>query len=313
MTAANATECFSDRLLDACERRGGPICIGIDPMLENLPEAVRQRISAEAEAGGAIEAAVDAIYDFCLTVLKTVAPHVPVVKFQSAYFEKYLWEGVQAYYHLVLQAKELGLLVIGDVKRGDISSTAAAYAAGHLEEQEVALPHAVTVNPMLGLDTLQPFVSAARRQGKGLFVLVRTSNPGSSELQDVRLADGRTWSEMLADGLNPIASAADLIGRQGYSAVGAVVGATQEHTITSLRQRLPHSIFLLPGYGAQGAKAAQTRAAFKDGRGALISASRSIIYAHAEARYASAFGNDWAKCVEQAVLDMKEDVRRTLG
>jgi orotidine-5'-phosphate decarboxylase len=304
-------EFFSDRLLEACDRCGAPICVGIDPVLENLPAAVRERVPAEAS--GATEAAVDAIYDFSLTVLKTVARHVPVVKFQSAFFEKYLWEGVQAYYQLVLKAKELGLLVIGDVKRGDISSTAAAYAAGHLEEDEVALPHAVTVNPMLGLDTIAPFVAAARNQSKGLFVLVRTSNPGSSELQDARLADGRTWSEMLADGLNPIAADPGLIGGSGFSAIGAVVGATQVHTIASLRKRLPHSIFLLPGYGAQGGSAAPTRAAFTDGRGGLISASRSILYAHAEARYANAFGNDWARCVEQAVLDMKEDVRRILS
>jgi orotidine-5'-phosphate decarboxylase len=165
---------------------------------------------------------------------------------------------------------------------------------------------------MLGLDTIQPFINAALKSGRGLFILVRTSNPGSARLQDTKLADGRTWSQMLADELNPIVSSPNLIGRHGYSSMGAVVGATQEHTMSDLRRRLPHSIFLLPGYGAQGAGAAQTRAAFTSGRGAFISASRSILYAHADPRYAGRFGNDWARCVEQATLDMKQDVQKML-
>jgi orotidine-5'-phosphate decarboxylase len=242
------------------------------------------------------------------------------VKFQSAYFEKYLWEGVEAYYSLIQEAKELGLLVIGDVKRGDIGSTATAYAAGHLADPpsrddaaDVLVPDAITVNPMLGLDTLEPFVKVAREADKGLFVLVRTSNPGSGQFQDVKLADGRTWSEMLADALAPVAAAEALVGPSGYSSVGAVVGATQPATMHSLRQRLPQSIFLLPGYGAQGATAEMTRAAFKDGRGAIVSASRSILYAHREAKYADRFGDDWEKCVEQAVLDMREDLGRVVG
>jgi orotidine-5'-phosphate decarboxylase len=247
-------------------------------------------------------------------VLKVVAPLVPCVKFQSAYFEKYLWEGVESYYELIGEAAELDLLVIGDVKRGDIGSTAAAYAAAHLadppseELDDVVVPDAITVSPMLGLDTLRPFVETARDYGKGLFVLVRTSNPGSADLQDVRLQDGRTWSEMLADALRPLAGADGLVGPGGYSSVGAVVGATQPHTMRSLRQRLPQSFFLLPGYGTQGATAEMTREAFRDGQGALVSASRSILYAHREPRYAGRFGADWERCIEQAVLDMRAEL-----
>jgi orotidine-5'-phosphate decarboxylase len=241
---------------------------------------------------------------------------VPCVKFQSAYFEKYLWEGVEAYYSLIQEAAELDLLVIGDVKRGDIGSTASAYAAAHLadppaeELDDVVAPDAVTVNPMLGLDTLRPFVETARDSGKGLFVLVRTSNPGSAELQDVKLQDGRTWSEMLADSLRPIAAGDGLVGPGGFSSIGAVVGATQPHTMRSLRQRLPQSIFLLPGYGTQGATAEMTREAFINGQGAIVSASRSILYAHREPKYATCVGGDWEKCVEQAVLDMRDDLRQ---
>jgi orotidine-5'-phosphate decarboxylase len=261
------------------------------------------------------EAAIDAIFAFTTRVLKVVAPLVPCVKFQSAYFEKYLWEGVEAYYSLIQEAAELDLLVIGDVKRGDIGSTASAYAAAHLADppaedlDDIVVPDAVTVNPMLGLDTLRPFVETARDFGKGLFVLVRTSNPGSADLQDVKLQDGRTWSEMLADSLRPIAAGEGLVGPSGFSSVGAVVGATQPHTMRSLRQRLPQSIFLLPGYGTQGATAEMTREAFVNGRGAIVSASRSILYAHREPKYATCFGGDWEKCVEQAVLDMREDLR----
>jgi orotidine-5'-phosphate decarboxylase len=299
------SEMFADRLVAAIASKKAPICVGIDPIFEMFPEA----ITGPTRNGNDATAVIDAIYKFTTKVLTIVAPHVPCVKFQSAYFEKYLWEGVEAYYSLIHEAKELGLLVIGDVKRGDIGSTAEAYAAAHLLEpafdelDDVVTPDAITVNPMLGMDTLKPFVDAARATDKGLFVLVRTSNPGSVETQDVQLADGRTWSEALADRLRPITES--LVGSSGFSSIGAVVGATQTHTMTSIRERLPKSIFLLPGYGAQGATAEMTRAAFRDGQGALISASRSILYADRDKRYA---GFGWEQAVEQAVLDMKVDL-----
>ena len=304
-------EIFPDRLLAAIEAKGSPICVGIDPIFEMLPDD----IAGNDRDGNDAEAAIDAIFSFTTTLLRVIAPHVPIVKFQSAYFEKYLWEGVEAYYSLIQEAAELGLLVIGDVKRGDIGSTASAYAAAHLadpsfqDHEDVIVPDAITVNPMLGLDTLEPFIAAAKTFGKGLFVLVRTSNPGSAELQDAKLADGRTWSEMLADRLATLAAQTGLVGNRGFSAVGAVVGATQEHTISSLRKRLPQSIFLLPGYGTQGATAQMTQAAFTDGRGAIISASRSILYAHREPKYA---GLSWQAAVERAVLDMKREIAAIL-
>lgn len=302
---------FGERLISAIESKRAPICVGIDPIYESLPDAVAGE-PAKRNANSA-EACIDAIFQFCIDVLRVVAPVVPIVKFQSAYFEKYRWEGVEAYYSLIQEAKDLGLLVIGDVKRGDIGSTAQAYAAGHLsgdtyeEHDDVLTPDAITVNPMLGLDTLEPFTQTATTHGKGLFVLLRTSNPGSALLQDVKLEDGRTWSEALADHLRPVAEAPGLMGQSGFSSLGCVVGATQPHTMTSLRARLPKCVFLLPGYGTQGATGDMTRAAFINGRGALVSASRSILYAHKDARYA---GLDWKKAVERATLDMKEDVGR---
>lgn len=302
-------ELFVDRLLDAIAEKGSPICVGIDPIYEQLPAAVAGPAS-ERDSNDA-EAAIDAIFSFTTTVLKTVAPHVPVVKFQSAFFEKYLWEGVEMYYSLIQEAKDLGLLVIGDVKRGDIGSTSAAYAAAHLADcpfpdAEMVMPDAITINPMLGLDAIEPFVKVAREEGKGLFVLVRTSNPGSADFQDVQLIDGRTWSELVADKLAPIADDPALVGSHGFSNLGAVVGATQAHTMQSLRKRLPRSIFLLPGYGSQGATGEMTQAAFINGQGAIVSASRSILYAHREAKYSSV--GDWSQCVLQAAMEMKADL-----
>ena len=302
--------------MDAAQK-DGPVCVGIDPIFELLPDAVAGDAS-DRDARDP-EEAIDAIFEFTTAVLRIVAPLVPCVKFQSAYFEKYLWEGVEAYYSLIAEAKDLGLLVIGDVKRGDIGSTAEAYAAAHLadiefeESEDVVVPDAITVNPFCGLDTIAPFVQVARDYDKGLFVLVRTSNPGSGELQDAKLADGRTFSEMLADKLAAVASDSSVVGARGFSSIGAVVGATQPQTIQSLRLRLPNSVFLLPGYGAQGATAEMTRAAFKDGTGAIVSASRSILYAHREAKYAQQFGDDWKRCVERAVLDMKQELRQVLA
>ena len=306
------SDLFADRLLDAIAAKQSCVCVGLDPVYEQLPEAVAGPL-ADRDYNDP-EAAVDAIFSFTTTVLKTVAPYVPVVKFQSAYFEKYLWEGVEAYYSLVQEAQELGLLVIGDVKRGDIGSTSAAYAAAHLAESQFAdleahVPDAITINPMMGVDSIEPFVQTAREEGKGLFALVRTSNPGSADFQDVLLADGRTWSEALADRLAGVADDPALVGRYGFSSFGAVVGATQPHTMQSLRKRMPRSIFLLPGYGAQGATAEMTRAAFTDGRGAIVSASRSILYAHREPRYA---GNEWQDAVLQATMAMKEDLANVL-
>jgi orotidine-5'-phosphate decarboxylase len=304
------SDLFSDRLLEAIAKKGSPICVGMDPMFDMLPDAIAG--DARTRNANDAEACIDAIFAFTIKVLEIVAPHVPIVKFQSAYFEKYLWEGVEAYYSLVQEAIEMRLLVIGDVKRGDIGSTSAAYAAAHLaqppfdEMDEVLTPDAITINPFCGLDSIEPFVKTAKDYGKGLFVLVRTSNPGSAQLQDAKLEDGRTYSELLADNLRAVAGASGLVGDSGFSSIGAVVGATQAHTMQSLRQRLPQSIFLLPGYGTQGATADMTRAAFVDGEGAIVSASRSILYAHREERNA---GKSWEDSVLSAAKTMAQDLR----
>jgi len=294
---------FPDRLNAAVESKMSPICVGIDPMVELFPDELRPANLND------IDACVDAIYSFTMQVLEAVAPVTPIVKFQSAYFEKYLWDGVEAYYSLIGEARAMGLLTIGDVKRGDIGSTSAAYADAHLgdpparDDQEIVTPDAITINPFLGMDAIEPFIKTARESEKGLFVLVRTSNPGSAHLQDVKAHDGRTFSELLADQLNALASAPGLVGQSGWSSIGAVVGATQPHTMQSLRARLPRSIFLLPGYGTQGATADMTRAAFVNGRGAIVSASRSILYAYRERP-----GVAWDQAAREAAKRMQEEL-----
>jgi orotidine-5'-phosphate decarboxylase len=292
---------FADRLNAAIAEKGSPICVGIDPMYDMLPDEIAGRPDRrnDNDAGKVI----DHYYTFVVEVLNLIAPLVPVVKFQSAYFEQYHHDGVDAYFSLVHEARQLGLLTIGDAKRGDIGSTSAAYAAGHLEPftgestDEFATPDALTINPMLGMDAIEPFIKTALDTDKGLFVLVRTSNPGSKDFQDVRLESGITWSEHVADTLQKRIAAT---GVSGYSGIGAVVGATQTHTMTSLRKRLPQSIFLLPGYGTQGATADMTRAAFDEqGHGAIVSASRSILYAK---------GDDWRAAIVDAVHTMRGDL-----
>lgn len=303
---------FADRLVGACREKGSVVCVGIDPMPEMMP----REVFGGGGGGGGVRDVLEAVFRFSVGVMDAVAGHAACVKLQSAYFEVFHSEGVEAYFSLVQEASERGLLVIGDVKRGDIGSTSAAYAKAHLAEidesegdGEWQAPDAMTVSPFLGLDTIEPFVSVAEETGKGLFVLVRTSNPGSSLLQDAVLADGRTVSEKLADELAVVAEGQ--VGERGWSGIGAVVGATQGHTMESLRRRLPKSIFLLPGYGAQGATAAMTRAAFDGkGEGAIVSASRSVLYAHRDAKYA---GLRWQQAVERAAQDMKEDLRRLWG
>lgn len=302
-------EHFADRLLDAIARKGSPICVGIDPIYELLPDAIAGP-KAQRNANDA-RACVDAIFEFTTKVLQIIEPHVPCVKFQSAYFEKYLWEGVEAYYELIHEAKEMGFIVIGDVKRGDIGSTSEAYAAAHLVDpvfegmDETVAPDAITINALLGMDSIEPFVKVARETGKGLFVLVRTSNPGSADLQDVKTHDGRTFSELLADTLRPLAASRAMLGSSGFSSLGAVVGATQTHTMESLRERLPNSIFLLPGYGTQGATAEMTRAAFRDGKGGIVSASRSILYPKRD----STGSGSWATAVQHAAESMREELK----
>ena len=299
---ANVPENFADRLLAAIERKGSPVCVGIDPRVDRLPG----ELAVAAEADHARKLA--RIGEFCWQVLQAVAPHVPAVKPQSAYFEAYGPAGVETYFQVVRWARELGLLVIGDVKRNDIGSTAEAYAAGHLAGPHT--PDAVTVNGYFGRDGLEPFRKVCAAQGKGMFVLVRTSNPSAGQVQDFAGADGRKLYQHVAELVASLGEGDGLVGERGYSAVGAVVAATYPDEARELRGRMPQQLFLVPGYGAQGATAGDCAASFKrDGTGAIVNASRSVIYAFSRKEYADA---DWRQAVAAAAGAFAQDIRNAL-
>jgi orotidine-5'-phosphate decarboxylase len=252
---------FADRLADAVERAQSQLVVGIDPVVGQLPDELRGLAPAEA------------FRRFAFGLVDAVAPHVVAVKPQSAFFEALGAEGVRVFEEVCAYARSAGVLVIADAKRGDIGSTARAYAQAF-----IPLADAVTVNPYLGRDSLEPFVEACRREGAGIFCLVKTSNPGGADVQDAALADGRPLWRHVAGLVHELGES--LVGDQGLSSVGAVVGATYPAEIAEARRLLPRTPFLLPGIGAQGGEPADVAAAFGAGpASALVSASRSVIYA----------------------------------
>lgn len=290
---------FVDRLLDQISQKGAPICVGIDPVLEKLPDSERNNADP-----------LPAIESFCSQVLDLVAEQTPIVKFQSACFERYFAPGLDCLQRLITKAQSLNIMVILDAKRGDIGSSAAHYAAGCLASAENYLgPDALTVNGYFGLDGLKPFLDVCAQQGKGLFALVRTSNPGGDPIQGQILQDGRTVAEAMAQLMTDIGNQPGYLGKSGYSALGAVVGATKSEDAVKLRQIMPRQLFLVPGYGAQGAGADDVRACFKpDGTGALITASRSITYA-----FNDTTTKNWQSPIQQAVKDMHADILNILN
>jgi orotidine-5'-phosphate decarboxylase len=308
---------FADRLCEAVKTKKTSLIVGLDPVYTRLPAAIKNHRQMNDEFDAA--AAVDAIFDFCTQTMRIVAPMVPAVKINIAFFEKYLLEGLETYYSLIAEADDLGLEIIGDVKRGDIGHTAELYAAAHLENPELAgledtlAPDAITINGYTGTDGIEPFAKMATKQGKGVFVLVRTSNPSAAAIQDFTDADGQAMYEKLAEIVAGIAGEDERIGTSGYSNVGMVVGGTAPAVTTALRQKYDKVWFLIPGYGSQGASAADcVRFCKPDGTGALINASRSIIYAYEKPKYKDQFGDDWKRCIEQAVIDAKVDLANAM-
>ena len=304
---------FADRLCEAVKTKKTCLTVGIDPVYNRLPVTIRSHRQMNDEFDA--DAAVDAIFDFCTQVMRIVAPMVPAVKINIAFFEKYLWEGLETYYNLISEAEDLGLEIIGDVKRGDIGHTAAIYAAAHLQNPELVgledtlAPDAITINGYTGADGIEPFADVATQQGKGVFVLVRTSNPSAAAIQDVVDSDGKPLYERVAEIVGQIADIPERIGKNGYSNVGMVVGGTAPNVTSTLRRNYEKVWFLVPGYGSQGASATDCiRFCKPDGTGALINASRSIIYAYEKPQYKEQFGDDWKRCIEQAVIDAKIDL-----
>ena len=305
---------FADRLCAAIDAKGSAVAVGLDPRPESLPPHLLA--VCRAELGDSTESVAEALWRFNRGVIDAVHDVVPAVKPQLAFYERYGVAGLKAYARTATYAQEAGLLVIADGKRNDIGSTAGAYAAAFLGTPRVFdrsaagdfTADALTVNPFLGSDGIQPFVDCARQHGRGVFVLVKTSNPSAGELQDLQI-DGRPLYEHL--GALVETWGASSRGRSGYSSVGAVVGATWPAQASRLRALMPHTLFLVPGYGAQGATAADVACCFDaQGHGALINASRSIIFAWRAEPYASRYGETrYGTAAREAAQRMGDDIR----
>ncbi len=292
------SDCFADRLAAAVKTKANPLVVGLDPRWELLPNAVRQQVTGQgSEAELAVRAT--AYRDFCLGVLDVVAPLVPAVKPQVAFFEQLGWHGMKALAEVLEAARGHGLMIVADGKRNDIGSTAEGYAEGWLGANSPWGADALTISPYLGDDSLEPFVQTAVERQAGLFVLVKTSNPGGGFLQDI-VSEGKTIYRRVADWVEK--SSAKSVGECGYGAVGAVVGATYPEQLAELRQEMPRTWFLVPGFGSQGGTAADVAPAFDpQGLGALINSSRAILFAHSRPEYADRYGEaDWQRAVEEA-------------
>ncbi len=302
------------KLIQKIQETRAPIRVGLDPMLSYIPEHIRNK--SWKEYGQTLEGAAEAIWQFNKEIIDHTFDLIPSVKPQIAMYEQFGIPGLRVYEQTVRYCQEKGLVVIGDAKRGDIGSTSAAYATAHLGGVQVGntLCRAfdtdfLTVNPYLGTDGVKPFVDVCKAEDKGIFVLVKTSNPSSGEFQD-RLIDGRPLYELVAEKV--VEWGADCMDG-GYSNVGAVVGATYPEMGAILRRLMPHTYFLVPGYGAQGGTAQDLKACFnEDGLGAVVNSSRGIIAAYRQEKYAKFGPEHFAEASRQAVLDMKADIGSVL-
>jgi orotidine-5'-phosphate decarboxylase len=297
-----AATTFADRVAEAVDRKRSQLLVGLDPRPELLP--VELRGDTYASRG----AAADAVARFCRGLVDAVAPYVVGVKPQLAFFEALGADGVRAYEDACEYARAAGLLVVADGKRGDIGSTARAYADAYLEKRPSAAPpvDALTVNPYLGSDSLEPFLAACRRSGTGLFCVVKTSNAGSADVQDATLSDGRRLWQQVAELVSEWGE--ELVGDRGLSSVGAVVGATYPRAVAEARRLMPQAILLLPGVGAQGATPADVARAFTSGpASALVPVSRSVIYAF------RVEGADWRKAAAAEAARLRGEVWAVSG
>ncbi len=292
-----------------------PIVVGLDPMLDYVPEEIKK--AAFAEYGETLEGAGEAIWQFNKAIVDATADLIPAVKPQIAMYEQFGIPGMIAFKKTVDYCKEKDLVVIGDIKRGDIGSTSSAYAVGHVGRVKVGNQSYagfnedfVTVNPYLGSDGIKPFIDVCKEENKGIFVLVKTSNPSSGEFQD-QLVDGKPLYELVG---KKVAEWGELHMGDAYSYVGCVVGATYPEMGKVLRKIMPKTFILVPGYGAQGGKAEDLVPYFnKDGLGAIINSSRGIIAAYKQEKYSKFGSANFADASRQAVLDMREDINAALA
>lgn len=298
-----------DVLQEKVREKKNPTVAGLDARIEYVPEYIRKE--AFEKYGVGLKGAVEAIWQFNVGLIDALCDIVPAVKPQAAYYENLGWQGMEMLERTIRYAKEKGLFVIADIKRGDIGSTATAYAEGWLSgapiEGQVFKSFdadCVTLNGYMGSDSIKPFLEAAKGEDKCAFVLVKTSNPGSGELQDVKAADGRTIYEVMGELNEQIAAGTE--GKYGFTMAGAVTGATYPQQIQDLRSRLPHTFFLVPGYGAQGGTAADVKYAFNEkGHGAIVNSSRGIMCAW---KKTGGDGHDFKEAARNAAIAMRDDI-----
>ena len=300
-----------DTLVKNIQKTNAPIVVGLDPMLGYVPKHILDKVVKEH--GETLEAAGAAIWEYNKGIIDAVYDLIPAVKPQIAMYEQFGIPGLVAFDKTVKYCQEKGLVVIGDVKRGDIGSTSTAYANGHLGSVTIGNTVCrgfdedfITVNPYLGTDGIKPFVDVCKEEKKGIFVLVKTSNPSSGELQDKEV-DGKPLYELVGSYVDKWGS--ECVGESGYSAVGAVVGATYPEMGKVLRKVMPKSYILVPGYGAQGGTADGLKPYFnEDGLGAIVNSSRGIICAYKQEKYAQFGEANYADASRQAVIDMRDDI-----
>ncbi len=303
---------FADRLVEAIKQKGNPCIIGLDPRLELIP----QTFFSESEDKTKNELIEDSIFEWNECIIDKIKDLVPAIKLQSAFYEQYGVPGLWAMKRSIAYAKESGLLVVIDAKRNDIGSTAEAYANALIgrskifeTEDPVFDGDCVTVSPFLGRDSLMPFIDACKKYGKGIFVLVKTSNPGSGDFQDVQDAGGEPMYVKIAKMVAELGE--DLVGKSGYSSIGAVVGATYPEEAASIRKLMPKAFFLVPGYGAQGGTAEDTLPCFNgDKMGALVHSARNITFTHADQNISK---NEYGHFVRENVEKMIADIKSALG
>ena len=303
-----------NKLVEKIQKTNAPIVVGLDPMLNYIPQHIQDK--AFRELGETLEGAAEAIWQYNKGIVDAICDLVPAVKPQIAMYEQFGIPGMMAYKNTVDYCKEKGLVVIGDIKRGDIGSTSAAYAVGHLGKVQVGSKKYAgfdedfaTVNPYLGSDGVKPFIDVCKEENKGIFVLVKTSNPSSGEFQD-RMIDGRPLYEWVGE---KVAQWGEEHMGDSYSYVGAVVGATYPEMGKVLRKVMPKAYILVPGYGAQGGKGADLVHFFnEDGLGAIVNSSRGIIAAYKQEKYTNYGEEAFADASRAAVEDMVSDIRGAL-
>lgn len=299
-----------NQLVAEIQKKKAPVVVGLDPMLSYVPEHILKK--AYKEEGANLMGASEAIWQFNKAIVDQIYDLVPAVKPQIAMYEQFGLAGMNAYVKTVEYCKKKGLVVIGDIKRGDIGSTSAAYAVGHLGHVEIEGKHFggfeedfATVNPYLGSDGVEPFLKVCREEKKGIFVLVKTSNPSSGEFQDL-LVNGKPLYEIVGE---KVAEWGETCMGDNYSYVGAVVGATYPEMGRILRSIMPKTYILVPGYGAQGGKASDLKPYFnEDGLGAIVNSSRGIIAAYKQEKYQKFGAENFAEASRQATIDMIEDI-----